>query len=205
MSFIDQRFPEKYAYGAVASDDWMVEIVETLNRMEQRNAPFADPRRSWDLSTTGRIQSERDGLHKWFLAMRGPFHSFAFRDFADYRLAREQIGTGDGSETEFQISKGYTVGSETYRRRITKPILATVSVWVNDILLSSGYSVSRTTGKITFDSAPANDATIEASCEFDVPVRFGQARLSWAAVNRNNAEGLVYVCSELSLVEVIGE
>lgn len=205
MSFIDQRFPEKYAYGAVASDDWMVEIVETLNRREQRNAPFADPRRSWDLSTTGRIQSERDGLHKWFLAMRGPFHAFAFRDFADYRLAREQVATGDGSTAEFQISKGYNVGSATYRRQITKPVLDTVSVWVNGALQVSGYTVSRLTGAITFAAPPGEGASIEVACEFDVPVRFAQGRLSWAAVNRNDAEGLVYVCSELSLIEVLGE
>lgn len=205
MSFIDQRFPAQYAYGAVASDDWLTEIVTTINNRERRNAPFADPRRSWDLSTTGRTHAERDGLHKWFLAMRGPFHSFAFKDFADHFSERQQIGVGDGTQVAFQIMKRYTVGTETYSRKITKPVLSSVRVWVNGVLQSSGYSVARLTGVVTFSGAPANGAVVECECEFDVPVRFQQSRMSWQAINRNAREGLIYVCSDISLIEVIGE
>lgn len=205
MSFIDQRFPQQYAYGAVASDEWLVEIVTTINNRESRNAPFADPRRSWDLSTTGRTQAERDGLHKWFLAMRGPFHSFAFKDFADHFAERQQIAIGDGTQTDFQVTKRYVVGAEVYARKITKPVVASVRVWVNDALQPAGYTVSRSTGVITFDAAPANGAVVECECEFDVPVRFQQPRMSWQAINRNAREGLIYVCSDMSLIEVIGE
>lgn len=205
MSFIDQRFPAQYAYGAVASDDWLTEIVTTINNRERRNAPFADPRRSWDLSTTGRTQAERDGLHKWFLAMRGPFHSFAFKDFADHFSERQQIGVGDGTQVAFQIAKRYTVGTETYSRETTKPVLSSVRVWVNGVLQSSGYSVARLTGVVTFSAAPANGAVVECECEFDVPVRFQQQRISWQAINRNAREGLIYVCSDISLIEVLGE
>lgn len=205
MSFIDQVFPEKYAYGAIASDDWRNEIIVTNNNREARNLPTKDPRRVWDLATTARTHDERNGIHEWFLAMRGAFHSFAFLDFADNTLTRQQIGAGDGVQTVFQIRKSYTIGSETYQRDITKPIVATVRVWVNNAELVSGWSVSRTTGAITFASPPANGQAIDAACEFHVPVRFAQSRLSWSAINRNNVEGLLFTCDALSLIEVIGE
>lgn len=205
MSFIDERFPDSYAYGAIASDDWMAEIVETRNRHESRNLPVADVRRSWDLSTTGKTQAQRAGIHDYFMAMRGPVHSFPFRDLFDYECARSTISTGDGSDTTFQLVKPYTIGSETYNRTITKPLTSTVRIWVNDIEQVSGWSASRTTGIVTFDVAPADEAVIEASFEFDVPVRFAESRLSWRADNRNVTQGLIFFCDALSLIEVIGE
>lgn len=204
MTFIDQRLPEKYALQAVASDDWTVEIVETMNRRERRNLPTADPRRAWDLSVNAKLPDERAELHQWFMAMRGPFHSFAFRDPADYVMARQAlVSLGDSPDVSFQLAKAYTIGAETYRRTITKPVVATVQVWVGGVLQGSGWSVSRTTGVITFAAPPG--AAVEAACEFDVPVRFAQPRLSWTRVDRNVARGDLWMCDELSLIEVIGE
>lgn len=203
MSFIDTRFPETYAYGAIASDDWQTEVVETLNRREKRNAPSANPRRSWDLSTTHRTQDERDGIHRYFLAMRGMLHAFPFRDLQDYEMVRQTIlTTGDSPDVTYQLSKTYTIGSETYRRDITKPVTSTVRVWIGGVLQTTGYSVSRTTGIVTFNTPPAG--TVQAECQFDVPVRFAQAKLSWSAPNRH-AGDLLYVCDSLGLIEVIGE
>lgn len=204
MTFIDQRLPEKYALQAVASDDWTVEIVETMNRRERRNLPSSDPRRAWDLSVNAKLFAERAELHQWFMAMRGPFHSFAFRDPADYVMARQAlVSLGDSPDVAFQLAKAYTIGAETYRRTITKPVTASVQVWVGGVLQGSGWSVSRTTGVLTFSAAPG--ATVEASCEFDVPVRFAQSRLSWNRVDRNVSSGDLWMCDELSLIEVLGE
>lgn len=205
MSFVDERFPEEYAYGAVASDDWLAEVVETRNRIEARNLPVSNVRRSWDLSTTGKTKAQRSGIHDYFLAMRGPVHSFPFRDLFDYECARSTIATGDGSDLTIQLVKPYTIGSQTYSRPITKPITSSVRVWVNGIEQLSGWTVSRTTGIVTFSVAPADGAVIEASFEFDVPVRFAESRLSWRAENRNVAQGLIFFCDSLSLIEVLGE
>lgn len=205
MSFIDQQFPEQYAYGAIASDEWQTEIIESLSRVEVRNSPSAEPRRAWDLSTTPRTHAQRAELHEWFLAMRGQLHTFAFNDPADNVCDRQSIGTGTGARTTFQIYKTYAVGSASYNRNITKPVTGTTRVWVNGVEQMSGWSVARTTGIITFSAAPANGHTVEASCEFDVPVRFAQPRLAWAAVSHNPTDGVLWECSELSLVEVLGE
>jgi uncharacterized protein (TIGR02217 family) len=205
MSFVDARFPESYAYGAICTDDWLTEVVETRSRVEHRNAPAADVRLTWDLSTTGKTAAQRDGIRDYFRAMRGPLHSFPFRDLFDYECARSTIATGDGAEQDFQLVKPYTIGSETYNRTITKPVTASVRIWVNGVEQVSGWSVSRTTGIVTFTVAPADSAVIEASFEFDVPVRFAESRLAWRAENRNAAHGLIFFCESLTLIEVIGE
>lgn len=206
MTFIDQRLPQDYTFDAIASDEWMTEIVENIGRVESRNSPSSNPRRSWDLSTAARTQTQKEELHEWFLAMRGQLHSFAFLDPADNSVARQVIATADGATVDFQIIKSYTIGGATYERSITKPVTAGVSVWVNNVLQSSGYTVSRTTGIITFSVAPTDTYSIEAAVtQFDVPVRFAESRLAWTAVNRNIVNGLIWVCSSLKLIEVIGE
>ena len=205
MSFIDERFPESYAYGAVCTDDWLTEVVGTRSRVEHRNAPVADVRLAWDLSTTGKTAAQRDGIRDYFRAMRGSLHSFPFRDLFDYECLRSVIASGDGAETNIQLVKPYTIGSETYERPVTKPVVASVRVWVNDVEQVSGWSVSRTTGIVAFDVAPADSAVIEASFEFDVAVRFAESRLSWRAENRNSGSGLIFVCESLTLIEVVGE
>lgn len=205
MSFVDVSFPWKWALDAERSIAWQTEIVATRNQREYRNSPFAAPRYSWDLSMNAKRGPERAEFDDWFLSMRGQERSFALRDPADHVMARQQIGTGDGSETEFQIVKTHTRGSASFARDIVLPVLATVSVWVNGVLQSAGVTVGRTTGIVTFGTAPAGSAVIEAACEFDVPVRFNQASLAWRIVDKNPTGGFLWICPGLALIEVIGE
>ena len=57
-------------------------------------------------------------------------------------------------------------------RAITKPVAGTVTIALNGTPQASGWSVSTTTGLITFTTAPAPGVAITAGFEFDVPVRF---------------------------------
>jgi uncharacterized protein (TIGR02217 family) len=205
VSFYDERFPEKWALDAVRSIRWINEIVAPRNQREVRNTPMATARYVWDLSMSAKTGGERMEFDGWFLAMNGQQHTFVYRDLADYQLDRQTIGTGTGAKLAFQLVKSYSAGLATYSRNITRPVTATVRVWVNGVELLSGWSVSRTTGIITFGSAPADGAVVAASCEFDVPVRFNQSSLDWQIAGKNPVRGLLWVCPGLSLIEVIGE
>jgi uncharacterized protein (TIGR02217 family) len=57
-------------------------------------------------------------------------------------------------------------------RTIAKPVTGTVTIALNGTPQAYGWSVSTTTGLITFTTAPAAGAAITAGFEFDVPVRF---------------------------------
>jgi len=205
VSFYDERFPEKWALDAVRSINWMNEVVAPRNQREVRNTPVAEARYSWDLSMSAKTGTERLEFDAWFLAMNGQQHTFVHRDPADDQLARQTIGTGTGAALTFQLVKTYSVGLASYSRNIRRPVTSTVRVWVNGVEQVSGWSVSRTTGIITFGSAPADGAVVQASCDFDVPVRFNQAKLDWQIAGKNATRGFLWVCPGLSLIEVIGE
>jgi uncharacterized protein (TIGR02217 family) len=51
-------------------------------------------------------------------------------------------------------------------------VAGTVRIYRDNVEQLAGWSVSGTTGLITFTSAPAADVEITADFEFDVPVRF---------------------------------
>jgi len=84
----------------------------------------------------------------------------------------QNIGTGAGAQTAFQITKTYTVGAQTRTRVIHKPISGTVLVAVGGVLQAdpADYSIDETTGIITFVAAPTGEVTV--GYEFYVPVRF---------------------------------
>jgi uncharacterized protein (TIGR02217 family) len=205
MSFIDERFPEKWALDAVRSILWVNEIVATRNQRESRNTPFAFPRYEWDLSMAAKVGRARAEFDDWFLVMRGQEHTFPLRDPADYTVPRQRIATGDGATKTFQLVKTHTVGATAFDREIQTPVTSSVRVWVNGVEQLSGWSVSRTTGIVTFTAAPADGAVIEATCAFDMRVRFNQAQLDWRIAEKNVSKGYLWVCPGLKLIEVIGE
>jgi uncharacterized protein (TIGR02217 family) len=50
-------------------------------------------------------------------------------------------------------------------------------VYVNDVLVTTGYTVNYDTGVITFSSPVTNGHTVKVRGEFDVPVRFDSDKL----------------------------
>jgi uncharacterized protein (TIGR02217 family) len=82
------------------------------------------------------------------------------------------IGTGNGSTTTFALTKTYASGAQSWARAIIKPVAGTVTVSLNGVAQSSGWSVDTTTGIVTFAVPPVAGAVIRAGYEFDVPVRF---------------------------------
>ena len=202
MAFHDIRFPEKIAVGAVGGAEFNTEIRSLNSGLEKRNQNWSDTRHVFDVSHGIKTQNELDELKEFFLARQGRTHSFRFKDWSDYELDRQLIGTGDGSALEFQIFKLYTSSTQTYTRNLEKIVSGTISVWVAGTLQSAGsdYTVNLLTGKISFTSAPATGQNIEVKCEFDVPVRFNtdQMRVSFDDYN-------IYTWGQIPIIEVKGE
>jgi uncharacterized protein (TIGR02217 family) len=117
-------------------------------------------------------------------AVGGRAYGFRFKDYADFKSVNtgdavsyndQTLGTGDTSETDFQLVKIYTKGAFSRTRNITKPVSGTVRVSLDDVEQDAsppGWSVDTTTGIVTFDSAPGMGVIVAAGYEFDVPVRF---------------------------------
>lgn len=171
-SFHEVQFPPKIAYGASGGPEFSTSIATTFGGFEQRNINWQKSRGRWDVSTGLKNQADMDALQAFFRARFGKAYGFRFKDWADYIAVGQNIGTGNGVITTFQLTKIYSSGGYTYLREIKKPVNGTVKIYLNSILQSSGYTLDFTTGIVTFTVAPSAGVVVSADCEFDVPVRF---------------------------------
>jgi uncharacterized protein (TIGR02217 family) len=181
MAFHEVRFPDNISRGARGGPERRTQIVELASGSEERNASWANSRRRYDVAYGIRRADDLAAVVAFFEARNGRLHGFRFKDWADFKSCLpsqspgptdQPIGTGNGAATLFQLTKRYASGAQTWTRAITKPVAGTVTIALNGATQASGWSISTTTGLITFTTAPAAGVAITAGFEFDVPVRF---------------------------------
>ncbi len=185
MSFHEVRFPTSIALGSTAGPERRTEIVVLGSGREERNSRWADSRRRFNAGYGVKTLDDLYAVIDFFEERRGRLYGFRFKDFTDFRSAAPQspptafdqnIGTGDGTTTTFQLVKTYGTTFAPYARPIVKPVAGSVLVAVDGVALAEGvdFNVDSTTGQITFEPAavPAAGQAITAGFEFDVPVRF---------------------------------
>lgn len=179
MAFVEVRFPADIAYGSAGGPEYSTDVVISQSGYEQRNANWSQARARYNVAHGVKTQAQLDALIAFFRARKGRADGFRFKDWTDYKVASQVIGTGNGTATAYQLVKTYNSGSVTETRTVTKPVAITVKLYLNGVLQTGAqYSLNSTTGVITFASAPGNGVSITADFEFDVPVRFDTDRLS---------------------------
>jgi uncharacterized protein (TIGR02217 family) len=172
-AFDDVRFPIALGREASVEPAFSTAVVTTANGFEQRNSEWADARLRFDAGPGVRGEAELQELIAFFRARRGAAVGFRFEDPFDHEAEDELLGTGNGLRTEFPLIKHY--GGQ--QRRITRPVAASVRLFVAGVERVSGWILAEK-GVVRFDTAPAAGAEVRASYRFDVPVRFGEDRLS---------------------------
>jgi uncharacterized protein (TIGR02217 family) len=172
MAFVETQFPTDISYGATGGARYSTDIVETFGGWEQRNINWSEARGQWNVAHGVKTPAQIATLIAFFRARRGRAIGFRFKDWADYAATAQIIGTGNGSQTAFQLVKSYTSGGVTVDRTITKPVAGTVHVFKDGVEQMSGWTVNTTTGVVTFTSAPSSSVVVSATFEFDVPARF---------------------------------
>lgn len=211
MAFPTYRLPPDVEIGMVGGPTYVNIIQEAISGVEQRVKVWAKCRGEWDIGYSILDAGETSGTFRAVIALfRAHFadlHPFPFKDWGDYQLQDENIGTGNGSATTAQIIKTYdpslillaTPGARTYVREIYLPRPGLV-VKVNGVTktLTTDYTIGLT-GLITFTSPPANGHLITVTGEFDVPVRFNTPKLELVVNEANNVQ-----INSLPIREVIG-
>lgn len=183
MGFHNTTFPDNIAYGSRGGPGYKTQIIITDSGQEERVARWSEAQRKYNVRYGLRRYADLTAVHDFYIARLGPANTFRFKDFFDFTSAADhksattytdqQIGVGDGTTKKFQLKKTYTEGSESRVRNIFLPRASTVSVSIDDVDQSSGWTVNDTTGEVTFTTAPALNEVIKAGFEFDTPVRFG--------------------------------
>jgi uncharacterized protein (TIGR02217 family) len=152
--------------------------VELGSGFEQRNVDWAQARAKYNVAWGVKTDAQLQALLDFFYGRKGRAYGFRFKDWTDYQGTTEAIGTGDASEQHFQLAKVYTSGGTTYTRNIFKPVSGSVHIFFDTVEQMSGWSISTTTGVITFTSPPSVGVAITATFDYDVPVRFDVDQLS---------------------------
>ena len=201
MTIEEVQFPTDISYGATGGPEYSTDIVETFGGHEQRNVNWSAARASYDVSHGVKTKTQLDALIAFFRARRGRAVGFRFKDWSDYSVSAQNIGTGDGAETDFQLVKTYTSGSVTVSRTITKPVNGTVNIYLDAVLQGGGYTLDTTTGIVSFTVAPGVDVVVTSDFEFDVPVRFDTDSLDISLDAINSGE-LIGSWNNIPVIEV---
>ncbi|WP_373087038.1 DUF2460 domain-containing protein [Sneathiella sp.] len=175
MSFHELRFPTRVSYGAIGGPRFSTTVQILNSGFEQRNINWAEARREYTVDISPSRGEEWAAVLSFFHARRGRAYGFRLKDFSDFIMAEQVIGSGDGTATDFQIFKRYIDDdalAPAYDRPLKKIVADSVSVMLDDAPQTDGWTVDIATGIISFDVAPTEDVEIAVACEFDVPVRF---------------------------------
>lgn len=190
MSFHEVRFPTSISLGAQGGPERRTDIVVLGSGHEERNARWADARRSYNAGYGLKSLNDLHAVVAFFEERRGRLHGFRWKDHADFRssppesaptMLDQVLGIGDGSVTTFQLVKRYGGIHAPYDREIRKPVAGSLLVAVAGVAQVEGtsFDLDSTTGLVTFRPGyvPTGGATVSAGFEFDVPVRFDTDKL----------------------------
>ncbi|MEE9432792.1 MAG: DUF2460 domain-containing protein [Sphingorhabdus sp.] len=204
QAFDDVVFPLEIGRQASALAQFSTNIVATLSGHESRNSDWADARQSYDVSPGIRSESEVGILLDFFRARHGSAKGFRFRDPFEHSSSAmtgtpgtgdQEIGVGDGVQTEFALIKQYGAGDERQMRRITRPVTDSAVIAIDGIP-ASGWTLGEQ-GIIIFETAPEEGALVTAGFLFDVPVRFAED-----LIEINRATFLAGEIPSVALIEV---
>jgi uncharacterized protein (TIGR02217 family) len=184
MSFLDVRFPKDISYGSSCGPVYNTSVIEMSSGREKRNQNWLYPRSEYDVAYGVKRRTQLEELIALFHVVRGRAHSFRYWDPLDYKSCSVSatpamgdviVGTGDGTTTDFQLVKSYTVtgvSGQTFSqiRKITKPVPGTVYVGIDGV--EAFPDIVYDTGIISFSTAPESGQIITAGYEFDVHARF---------------------------------
>ncbi|WP_138464219.1 DUF2460 domain-containing protein [Poseidonocella sp. HB161398] len=209
MAHLDLDFPRDVAQGCQSIRERRTDVVTLESGHEERNQRWAHARRSWQAGLGIRRADDLDDVVALWEQAAGARHSFRFRDWTDWRSGLpsepvtpldQPLGTGDGSAVTFQVVKVYGA-LQPYARPVALPSLASLRIAVDGAELTSGWSLSATGGRVTFDSAPAPGAVLTCGFTYAMPVRFGDTLTIDAAFFRSSGAGIASA-PDIPLMEV---
>lgn len=186
-TFEEIRLDVGYDFGASGGPSFNTIIVEVISGHKTKNVGWGGEEKGfWQLGERKVIKSKVQYLAAFFRARRGMAVGFRYKDWADFEV--DENFTLSAGDTEFGVVKTYTSGTETYSRRLKKPVLTGFSITLNGGPCT-GCSLDEKTGIITLPSGINDGDILHYSGTFDVPVAFAtdDFRAEFLAMDDNEA------------------
>lgn len=211
MAFHNVSLPTGLQYGSQFGAGFATIVQQTASGHEVRIARQSQARHRFFPLKALQSTTEALALKSFALARRGSLHSFRIKDELDNTSAADgtsaptatdqAIGTGDGTETDFQLVKVYdSSGPAPYTRTITLPVSGSIVVAVAG---TPTTSFTESNGVITLNTAPTLGQIVTAGYRFEVPVRFARGIDEWAKLQAD-AYG-IWSMPDLECIEVLDE
>lgn len=172
MTIDDIHMPLEVERGMHGGPAFFTTLQTTPNGVRSTVMSREQALNSWNVGLVGLRDDQIETMLKFFYGRRGPAYGFLFKDWADYKMLVQLIGTGDGSIQDFPLTKTYADAIRPYVRYITRPTSATLKVYKAGVLQTLTTHYTFVNGKVHFVTAPAVDVAITAECQFDIPVQF---------------------------------
>lgn len=198
---LDERISAGFCGHPLFSTDVLSLVSGQERRMMNRSTVIH--RYDWAYKAVDRTTANT--LKAFYMDRRGSYKSWLLKDWADYQGTGEVIGTANGAQTAFLLTKTYTAGYNPYTRTIRHVKAGTLHVYVGGLEATNddspnAYSHDPATGYINFSSAPSS-GSVTATFEFYVPVRFENDMFDMY-VNYPDALDVLSV-ENLSAIEII--
>ena len=154
------RFPDDVSYGSSVGPAYSTVVAQTGSGFESVISNWAAAKHRYNVGYGLRKIETIETVIAFFHAVRGRAFGFRYKDWADYKscadaatpaATNQLLGTGDGSDTTFQLQKTYTYLTESYARTITKPVTGTTLVSIQNVT-DPRWTVSTVTGIVTFSA-----------------------------------------------------
>jgi uncharacterized protein (TIGR02217 family) len=174
------QFPQLAGQGFLSEKTpiWSTQVAESVSGRERRRQVWSYPRWRFQVGYEFlRDTPTKDEIHQlwvYFNTSAGMYAEFGYLDPYDNAAVDMPFGTGNGSTTQFQLSRTTTSGGLSF----TEPMFAFVG---NPIIYKAGvvqtaYTISN--GLVTFTTAPANGAALTWTGQYMFLCRFEEDSIS---------------------------
>lgn len=174
QQFHNVRFPEDISYGSSGGPGFKTTVIELASGHEQRNIDWSLAKARYDASYGVKTRAQMEDVLDFFYARRGKAYGFRFKDWMDFQIAAQTIGTiASNGVSQFQTFKRYEAGTAySYDRPILKLVPGSVLLWTDGTPLDPTGLVDTETGIINIANFALRNKVLTMTAEFDVPVRF---------------------------------
>jgi uncharacterized protein (TIGR02217 family) len=173
MVIHDTRLPEQVERGVEGGPRFDTVVNISDGGIPDTNQNWTYPLFFGNVSYGIQSREDFEDVLAFFRARRGRMYGFLFKDWSDYIIEDQLLGTGDGSTVLFQTIKSYPDDILPFTRRITRPVESTMTISVNGSPISSSAWSLDALGVIHLNSAPGVGQGVRVVYgEFDIPVMF---------------------------------
>lgn len=173
----DEIFPELRGlkWDTTKKPQWSTKIHETASGKETAAAYWSYPK--WFFGLSYEVLEESDVVQElrtiggFFLARKGRFEPFLYRDETDCVVYDQTLGTGDASRTTFQLVRSFGDFTEPMKAIDSRDFAP--MIYLDGSRQVAGYTIGAT-GLVTFDDPPGEDVRVSADFAYLFRCRFMQ-------------------------------